>query len=452
MSIAPTWQPVVLVLAALSVPSTALAVSSANRPPNVVLIVADDLGYGDIGSSGNDIIATPNLDRIARRGARFTQFYASANVCSPSRAGLLTGRYPVRSGLAWDVVHAGDEGGLPTDEITIAEILRARGYATYMVGKWHLGNAMPFWPTGQGFDHFLGVPFSNDMPGFALYQDEQVIEPNVDQATLTRRFTRAAVEFIELPREQPFFLYLAHTAPHIPLHPGAGFAGKSAAGHYGDVVQELDASTGEILRALRSAGIAENTLVIFTSDNGSWWEGRSGGRGGKGETWDGGFRVPLLLAWPGEIKPASTVTVPAMNIDLLPTIAAAAGAALPADRIIDGLDLLPLTGRAGASHHHEFLYFFTNEELAGIRAGRWKLLTHAFYRQSLGALENFDLLPGFAAPYALLFDISGPTGESYDLSSRYPDVAARLNGQLQAVRAEFNALRRHAPMPVYPAR
>jgi arylsulfatase A len=410
--------------------------ASAGDPPNIVLIVADDLGIGDVGAFGSERIKTPRLDQIASEGIVLTNFYASANICSPSRAGILTGRYPIRSGMGWDVVTAIDTHGLPLEEITIAEMLQARGYSTAMVGKWHLGNRLQFWPTRQGFDSFYGVPHSNDMPNFALYRGEQKIEQPVDQSTLTQRYTKEAVQFIKANTDRPFFLYMAHTFPHIPLFASAEFVGKSNAGLYGDAVEEIDWSTGQIVDALQKLGLYDNTLILFTSDNGAWWEGTNGAsRGAKGSTWDAGYRVGLIASWPNGIPPGQASDALSINIDLLPTIADATNSELPTDRAIDGRSLLPvLADSANEPSPHPYFYYFNNEEIAGIRDGRWKLLTRAYYRRHLGALDKFDQLPEFDGPYWLLFDLADEPTERYSMAREHPEVVRRLSGEM--VRAE----------------
>ncbi|HEY7775261.1 MAG TPA: sulfatase, partial [Kineobactrum sp.] len=276
--------------------------------PNIILILTDDLGYGDIGANGADMIATPNIDRLAREGVRLTSYYAPANVCTPSRAGMLTGRQPIRMGLAAGVLFPRSKNGLPQAELTLPEMLATVGYRTAMVGKWHLGNTPEHWPTAHGFERFFGVPYSNDMSPFPLYEGDRVIEPEADQSRLTERYTDTAIEIIEAAGDQPFFLYLAHTFPHIPLFAAPPFRGQSEAGLYGDTVETIDWSTGRILQALRENGLDDNTLVIFTSDNGPWFEGSAGeSRDRKGGTWDGAYRVPFVARWPAGL-PAGTVS------------------------------------------------------------------------------------------------------------------------------------------------
>ncbi|MFO1375783.1 MAG: sulfatase [Steroidobacteraceae bacterium] len=439
-----------LALAITAIVATAPAAApTATRSPNIVLIVADDLGPGDLGAYGGRRIRTPNIDELAADGIRFTQAYASANVCSPSRAGLMTGRYAIRSGLAWKVIGADDERGLPQDEETLAGIVRRAGYATLYVGKWHLGNRDRHSPLRHGFEHFFGVLHSNDMPDFALYRDATRIEQPVDQRRLTEHYTQAATEFIAHTSSRPFLLVVAHTAPHIPLHPSQRFRGRSAAGLYGDVVEELDWSTGEILAALRRAGVARDTLVVFTSDNGPFFEGSAGGlRGGKGNVWEGGYRVPLIARWPAVIRPRRTATSMTMNIDLLPTVAEAVGVR-PTAAVLDGRSLLPVF-RGADRTAHEYLYFFNNETVVGLRTAEWKLVTHAYYTTSLGSFENFARLPGFDGPYELLFDRRGMDDEAYGVGDREPRILNRLREELRRARAEFDPLRTHAPEPVFP--
>lgn len=419
--------------------------------PNIIVILTDDMGYGDLSINGSALIKTPKIDSIAHSGINFTSFYASASLCSPSRAGLLTGRYPVRSGMAAGVVVEGSETGLPLEEITLAELLLDAGYRTAMVGKWHLGNRMPFWPTRHGFEYFYGVQHSNDMLDFALFRDEERIESPVEQSTLTKRYTEEAVNFIRAAGDTPFFLYLSHTFPHIPLHVSEDAAGKSAAGLYGDVIEELDWSTGEIIATLRDLEILDDTIIVFTSDNGAWWEGSGGSsRGMKAQTWDGAFRVPMLVSWPSRIPRGRRTAEPAMNIDILPTLAAAASVSPGEAGRLDGKNLLPLMTGTSEKSPHDYLYFFTDEELVAVRSGRWKLVTHGYHRRSLAALENVESLNGFDGPYLLLFDMQGPAPGRYSFARENPAIVRRLHGELSAARVRFDPLRTRAPIPVYP--
>ena len=406
-------------------------------PPNIVVILTDDLGYGDIGAYGARRINTPHIDRLAADGLRFTHGYASANVCSPSRAGLMTGRYAIRSGLAWKVVDAEATHGLPEAEETLGELVKrqATGPSTWASG---ISAISPnIFPLKHGFDGFFGAPASNDMPGFALYDGAVLAEQPVDQGTLTRRYTDRAVRFIAENAATPFMLFLAHTFPHIPLYASEAFHGKSGAGLYGDTVEELDWSTGQVLAALEDQGVLDNTLVIFTSDNGPFFEGGTGGlRGGKGTSWDGGYRVPLIAGWPAVISPGRVTGAMAMNIDVLPTIADILGLE-PAAAVVDGRSLLPVFRGADESPH-DFLYYFNNERVIGVRSQDWKYVTHAYYLGSLGAFEKFDRLPGFSAPYEMLLDADGIDGEAYSYADRFPGI-------LKEHRDALDRARRHSP-------
>ena len=300
-----------------------------SRKPNIVMIYADDLGYGDLGCYGSPI-ATPNLDRLAEDGARFTNFYSASPVCSPSRAALLTGRYPTR--VEVPVVFSPGEGGLPASEITLAQVLKSAGYRTSCIGKWHLGSPARFLPTNRGFDEFFGVPYSADMTPCPLIRGTTVMAPSADVSTLTAQFTQEAVEFVNRSKDGPFFLYLAHTAPHLPLAASERFAGKSGLGEYADVVQELDWSTGQVMEAIRANGLDSNTLVMFSSDNGPWWQGSQGKlRGRKGETYEGGMREPFLARFPGVIPQGMGCMGMATTMDILPTLARLAGAETPVE-------------------------------------------------------------------------------------------------------------------------
>lgn len=420
--------------------ATAAAAPTRAPRPNVVLVLADDLGYGDVGAFGSRFIRTPNIDRIAREGVRLTQFFSSANVCSPSRAGLLTGRYPVRTGLALDVLYPFSTYGIDSSEVLLPELLRAAGYRTWMVGKWHLGHVPDAWPTRHGFDYFLGVPYSNDMPGVALYRGEEKIQDPLDQAAVHGRFANEAVRLIEAAGNQPFFLYLAPVAPHRPVVPGPAFAGHSPAGHYGDVVEELDAGIGSILDALRRRGLERNTLVIVTSDNGHSFEGSGGSaRGDKASTWEGGYAVPFVARWPQGIPAGRRSDGIAMNIDLLPTIARLAGAAVPADHPIDGLDILELL-RGSPKSPHEALYFFEQDRIAAVRTQRWRYVVQTFYSKYLVEHERMH--------YPLLFDIGRHGSEIYNMAPNEPGVETQMRDLLQRGRAQLEGLpQRQTPWP-----
>ena len=425
-----------VVLLGLGGPSAGAATAAT---PNIILILADDLGFGDVGAYGATLINTPHLDQLAGEGTRLTNFYASANVCTPSRAGLMTGRYAIRDGLAHKTITASDTRGLPAGITTVANVLQGRGYRTALIGKWHLGHQTPAQrPNAQGFDEFFGLLRPNDDPGQSMYVDENASGEPVEQHTLTRRFTEEAVGFIERNARQPFFLYLSHSAPHIPLVASAQFANTSQAGAYGDVVQELDWSVGELLDALQRNKLSDDTLVIFTSDNGPFPEGSTGGlRGGKGTGWDGGYRVPFIARWPGHIAPRTTVTAMSMNIDLLPSFAALAGASLSNSLQLDGHNILPLlTGGADVSPH-QVLYFFNNERIAALRTQRWRLLLSDYppWRDAKPIL--FESRKNLST---LLFDMYSDPDERYDMSRDYPEAKQQLLGYLQHGREMLESL------------
>jgi arylsulfatase A-like enzyme len=426
----------------------------AERPPNVVIVLTDDLGYGDLGCYGARGLETPNLDRMAREGIRFTDFYVAQPVCSASRAALLTGCYPNRVGILGALGPA-DRHGLGARERTIADLLRARGYATAAYGKWHLGHRPPFLPTRHGFDDYFGLPYSNDMgpenpsgrfPALPLLEGEAVVATNPDQDKLTAWYTERAVKFIEKNRDRPFFLYVAHAMPHVPLHVSDRFRGKSRRGLYGDVIRELDWSVGQILDVLERAGLDRRTLVIFTSDNGPWlsYGDHAGSAGplreGKGTTWEGGVREPCLMRWPGQIPAGAVCREPAMTIDILPTVARLAGARLP-DLPIDGRDIWPLaSAQPGARSPHEAYYFFWDRHLQAVRSGRWKLhLPHAY--RTLGGRPGGS--GGKPAPYTqaqtplALFDLAEDPGETNDVAGRHPDVVQRLKALAERAREDL---------------
>ena len=425
----------------------------AAEPPNIIVILTDDQGYGDLGCYGHPSIRTPHLDRMAAEGVRFTDFYSGAEVCTPSRAALLTGRYPVRSGMAGyrRVLFPESPGGLPAGEVTLAEALRARGYATAHIGKWHLGVHEGARPRDQGFDSSFGLPYSNDMdrraglePGarfsaqppadgwnVPLLRDGEVVERPADQSTLTRRYTAEALRIIEAQKARPFFIYLAHSMPHTPLFASPEFKGKSRRGLYGDVIEEIDASTGEILAALRRAGIAGRTLVFFTSDNGPWLtEGAQGGsagplREGKGSTWEGGMRVPGIAWMPGKIKPA-VVHEPASSLDLFPTALALAGVTPPKDLTLDGLDLAPVLFDQKPLPERPYV-FYRGTMVFACRLGDWK--------------AHFRTQNGYGGPKVeaheppLLFRLPHDPGEKFNVAAEQPEVLARIAAAVAAHRA-----------------
>ena len=395
----------------------------SDRPPNIILVLADDLGYGDLGSYGSTHIETPHLDEMARQGARLTSFYASGSNCTPSRAGLLTGRYAIRSGLAHQVIFVNDEHGLPVAETTIADMLRPLGYRTAIIGKWHLGHTPEYWPTAHGFDYYFGLPYSNNQTPLALYRNNRIIEEPVQQATLTERYTAEAIRFMEEYRERPFFIYLSHTAPHVPLHVSETFAGKSRAGPYSDAVESLDWSTGKLLSAVQRLGLDEQTLVIFTSDNGPYPQGSTGGlRGTKGTPWEGGYRVPFIARRPGHIPAGVVSDGIAMNIDLLPTLATIAGARLPAGLKLDGKDIGGLLS-GGSESPHDVLYYFSDERIAAVRTPNWKMLVQARYRGIDRRLPEHGVL--------LLFDMRTDPQERYSMAAHRPDKWQELQAHLE---------------------
>jgi arylsulfatase A-like enzyme len=425
---------------------------SHEPPPDVVLIVADDLGYGDLGCFGGRI-PTPNLDRLAQQGARLTDFHVAQAVCGASRAAILTGCYPNRVGLFGAPDHTATRG-IAARETTLADLLRARGYVTAIVGKWHLGHQPEFSPLRHGFDEWFGLPYSNDMwpgnaqrPGYypplPLHDGDAVVEADPPMDTLTTRYTERAASFVERHRGQPFFLYFAHTMPHVPLGVHPSRAGATGMGLYADVVHELDWSTGEILAALDRAGVADHTIVVFTSDNGPWlpYGDHAGSalplREGKGTTFEGGIRVPCLLRWPGVTRAGSTVGALAATMDLLPTIAAAAGAPLP-PLPIDGVDLRPALAADGNEPRTTLLCWW-GEELQAVRQGRWKLHFAHEHRTQSGPPGRDGAPAGeTTARIALaLFDLDADPGERRDVAAQHPDVVAALEKVAAAARAEL---------------
>ena len=415
-----------LILQVIGSPSIAVP----ETPPNIILILADDLGYGDLGIYGADLIKTPHLDRLAGEGVRLTSFYASGNVCTPSRAGLLTGRYAIRDGLADGTITLKDTRGLPAATTTIAGLLREQGYRTALIGKWHLGHhTQAQQPNAQGFDLFYGLLHPNDAAR-SLFRNKQATDEPLEQSALTRRFTGEAVRFIKNNSRRPFFLFMSHTAPHIPLAASPDFVGTSRAGAYGDVVQELDWSVGQLLDAVQRNNLTDNTLIIFTSDNGPFPEGGTGGlRGGKGTAWDGGYRVPFIARWPGHIPAGAIADAMAMNIDLLPSIGEITGVSMPRSLQLDGRSILPvLLGNTNASPH-EVLYFFNNEQIVALRTQDWKMVVQASYRDIQRRLPEHDIL--------LLFDMRTDPQERYSLAGRQPDKWEELQAYLRHGRQEL---------------
>ena len=423
----------------------------AERPPNFIVIFCDNLGYGDVGCFGSTKHRTPHLDRMAREGMRLTDFYATSGVCTPSRASLMTGCYPRRVNM-----HVNEQGkqvlfpvarkGLHPDEVTVAEVLEARGYATACIGKWHLGDQTPFLPTRQGFDLYFGIPYSDDMTGdkrpgwppLPLMRNERVIEAPVDRNLLTRRYTEEAIRFIEAHRECPFFVYLPHAMPGSTRAPfaSAAFRGKSANGPWGDSVEELDWSTGEILAALERLGLDDDTLVVWTSDNGAPRRSPPQGsnaplRGWGYTTSEAGMRVPCIVRWPGKVPAGATCRELCSTMDLLPTFARLAGTRPPAERVIDGRDIWPLLAdQPGATSPHEAFFYYYLDQLQAVRSGRWKLYL-PLERKAVGFGRKTRKAP------AELYDLRTDLPETANVVGKHPDVVRRLLALAEAARQDL---------------
>ena len=429
-----------------------------DQPPNIVIITADDMGYGDLGSYGHPNIRTPHLDRMAAEGQRWTNFYAQAPVCSPSRAALLTGRVHVRSGMfgrRQGVFFPDSRSGLPDEEVTLAEALRELGYATGIVGKWHLGHLPQYLPTRHGFDSWYGIPYSNDMDQnlpegltnrsalfepeidywqVPLIRNETEFERPTDQTTLTRRYTEEAVAFIEANRDGPFLLYLPHSMPHVPLFASDEFREQSTAGIYGDVIEEIDWSVGQVIAALDRAGVSERTLVVFTSDNGPWLSFQTHGgtsgllRGGKGTTFEGGMRVPGIFWWPGTIEPGVTQEI-GSAMDLFTTAIALAGGQVPDDRPIDGVDLSPVLFGEGPSPRDVMAYYRLGE-LYAFRQGRYKVHFVTEGRYGLPPERTDHDTP-------LLFDLDQDPSERFDVAAERPEAFDAVVAAAERYRANM---------------
>jgi arylsulfatase len=460
----------------LFLPLTASSAFSAESRPNIVLILTDDQGYADVGCFGARGFQTPNLDRLAREGRRFTDFYVAQPVCTASRAALLTGCYANRIGLEGALNHTSTVGIHP-DEVLLSELCKRAGYATAIFGKWHLGLQPEFNPTRHGFDEYFGLPYSNDngplhpvirdIPALPLFENLTVVERDPDQALFTRRFTERAVRFIERHKDQPFFLYVPHVMPHVPIFASQAFRGRTSRGLYGDVIEELDAGIGAILDTLQRLGLDQRTLVIFASDNGPFLSyGEHAGtadplREGKLTTWDGGVRVPCIMRWTGTIPAGSTCSEPIMTIDLLPTLAAWIGQDLP-KHPIDGLDVRPvLTGKPNAKSPHDALFFYAGTELQAIRSGDWKLCLPHDYLTVNGEpgkggkpanYANMKPVPitqsglagiasrhGYRVEHAdlALYNLRDDPGESRDVAAQHPEIVTRLQTLAERARAEL---------------
>ncbi len=424
----------------------AAAAAPATRPPNIIMLFADDMGYGDLGCYGHPTLRTPNIDRMAEEGTRFTSFYAAAPVCTPSRVGLLTGRYPVRAGQP-NNLGPDSKGGLPLSEVLIPQVLKTRGYKTKAIGKWHIGHQpKEHLPTSRGFDSYLGLLYSNDMiPPWVktnrplqLYRDTEPVETVTDQSNLTEIYTAEAVKFIRSARGGPFFLYLPYAMPHLPVSAPQRMRGRSRAGLYGDVIETLDWSAGEILRTVKGLGLDSNTMVVFATDNGPWhnlpqrmlqkgvepWHTGTKNllRGAKGTTYEGGQRVPGIVRWPGVVRPRQVAMDMASTLDLFPTFARAAGAEMPKDRVYDGFDLMPVLRGQGPSPRNTF-HYFRGRTLEAIREGSWK------YR--------FAKDGGEARPE--LFNVDWDPAEQYNVYEQNREVGERLARKLGAMAKELNA-------------
>ena len=465
-----------LLLAAVSFASPTSSAATA-RPPNVIILFADDMGYADIGPFGAKPGITPQLDRMATEGRRFTSFHVAQAICSASRSALLTGCYSNRVGLT-GALRPDADYGLSAGETIIPQMLKARGYATGMAGKWHLGHHPQFLPVRHGFDEYFGLPYSNDMwpfnpdaaapfPPLPLIEGERTLHTITtleEQGTLTQRYTERAVSFIERNRDQPFFFYLAYTMPHVPIAASPRFQGKTGHGLYADVIAEIDWSVGEVLAALKRQGLDDNTLVIFTSDNGPWlvYGDHAGSAGplreGKQTAWEGGLRVPCLMRWPGKIPAGTTSNDLLMTIDLLPTIAKLTGAALPA-KPIDGLDVWPLiAGTPGAKNPHEaYAFYYQGEQLQSVISsnGRWKQFYPHGYNSpkqpaGMGGKRGANIPMKVERP--ALYDLVNDLGETKDVSADHPDVVQRLNAFAENMRTELgDSLEKRVGRAVRPA-
>lgn len=410
------------------------------RKPNFIVLFADDMGYGDWSRGGNPTIRTPHLDRMATEGVQMTQFYSGNPVCSPSRSALLTGRNCIRTGVI-EVFFPGNGRGMSTDEITIADALKPLGYQTACIGKWHLGSTFDYRPLRQGFDYYYGILYSNDMYRPDIWRDDERIESPSDQTTLTKRYTEEAIGFIEQAGDDPFFVYLPYTMPHIPLFASEDFLDSSRRGLYGDVIEEIDWSVGQILNTLRERGLDRNTFVLFTSDNGPWaTENQHGGtagqlRGAKGDTWEGGMREPAIAWWPGTLPEGSICMDVGSVIDLFPTLVGLAGGTLPGDRPYDGIDLMPTL--QGAEAPERTICFFRGRHLRAIRKGTWKAHFSYFDHPKNGYFfgGNHWVTPDVP----LLFDLETDPSERFDIAEDHPDIVADLTAEAEAYMADVDA-------------
>ncbi|MBI3208189.1 MAG: sulfatase [Candidatus Solibacter usitatus] len=414
-------------------PGLAAAPAAAQTMPNIVVILCDDLGYGDVGVYGSSI-RTPNLDRMASEGMRFTQFTSANPVCSPSRASWLTGRYPTRVGVP-KVLFPTDEKGLPDSEQTIAQALKTKGYKTMCVGKWHLGHKPAYLPMRRGFDEYFGIPYSNDMNPPVLLHNEDVVEQRATLDTLTQRYTERAVKFMENSKGAPFFLYMPHTMPHIPIAASKRFRGKSPQGLYGDVIEEIDWSVGEVLGTIKRLGLDRNTLVLFSSDNGPWFQGSPGRlRGRKGMTWEGGVRVPFIARMPGKIPAGKVCDAIASPMDVLPTVAKLCG--ITPKNALDGIDIWPLLSGQKKDVERDLLIYFDDVNAQCARMGRWKIHYSRYNNVTYSpapAGGRVNLL--LQTPE--LYDLSKDVDESYDVAPEHPEIVKQMTARLEQILQGF---------------
>jgi arylsulfatase A len=431
------------------------AIAAKADSPNIVVIFCDDLGYGDLSCFGHPTIKTPNLDRMAAEGVRLTQFYSASPVCTPSRAALMTGRLPIRSGMCSDkrrVLFPNSGGGIPASEVTLAEGLKKQGYATACVGKWHLGHLPQFLPTSNGFDSYFGIPYSNDMDrvndaprgrepfwdpkveywNVPLMRDLEIVERPADQTTITRRYAEEATAFIKKNKDEKFFLYLPHSLPHVPLFRSKEFEGRSLRGLYGDVIEEIDWSVGHVLQTLKDLKLDQNTIVWFTSDNGPWLtfndHGGTAGllREGKGTTWDGGMREPSICWWPGTIPAGQVSAELGTTMDIYSTSLALAGATLEKDRIVDGYDLTESL-KGNSKSPREFVYYYRGTRLMALRKGPWK--AHFATQESY---TGNNKLTEHDPP--VLYNLEVDPSEKWDVAEKHPDVIAEIKAAADAHR------------------